>query len=130
MPKSKSTEPDHIRVLIVAPIWQQNVLNLWLQVTGKITFVTSTTSLDKIDGSTHAFATAYDWVILSTHAPNVCIDRDIQQIQDTWATAHLVVLVHDEQGSGAAEDTNSDITWVMSDTPAQLVKALGSLLVS
>ncbi|MEM7538683.1 MAG: hypothetical protein AAF639_41350 [Chloroflexota bacterium] len=128
MPNTQSTKSEYIHVLIVAPVWQQNVLNLWLQVTGKITFATCATSLNRLDECTDTFAIAYDWVILSTHAPDVRLDRDIHQIQDTWATARLIVLLHDAQVSGAAQDTNPDVTWVRSDTPAQLINVLGSLM--
>ena len=127
MPNLNSPAQEHIRVLIIAPVWHQNVLNLWLQVTGEMTFVTCTTSLGKIKRSTDIFATAYDWVILSTHSPNVCLERDIPQIQERWSTTHLIVLAHDEHVSGSVADTNPDIIWIKSDTPTQLVKALASI---
>ena len=122
-----------IRVAIVGPIWQQNVLSLWLQAIGQVTSVTCTT-----DVSSLAFCPEQDLVILVTMDKPVStstaessiesLDTQIQSIQQRWPIARLLVLADkpDEQPEMCPTDQN--VFWLTETSPQQVIGLLGQML--
>ena len=125
MPNQEYTEPTSKKVVIVAPIWLQNTLSLWLQVVGKIEVVTCTTKFEALP-----FDMGPDLVVFS--AAQEQAEAQIQKIKGIWPTARLLVVYEDSKHTSlpleAPKGRAPDVTWLLEPSPKQLLNAINEWL--
>jgi len=126
-----------IHVAIVGPIWQQNVLSLWLQAIGQVTSVTCTT-----DVSSLGFYPKQDLVILAvmdnssnqatiksgTESSTESLDTQIQTIQQRWPMARLLVLADESNEQAKMCQSEQHVLWLTETSPQKVIAMLGQLL--
>ena len=130
-----------IHVAIVGPIWQQNVLSLWLQAIGQVTSVTCTT-----DVSSLGFCPEQDLVILvtmdnssnqsaiqsaiqsGTESSTESLDTQIRFIQQRWPMARLLVLADESNEQAKMVQSEQNIFWLTEASPQKVIAMLGQLL--
>jgi len=117
MPNQEFREPTR-SVAIVAPIWRQNVLSLWLQVVGKFELVTCTTTFEVLP-----FYSRPDLVIFS--ASSELVGEQVQKIRLMWPETHLVVLADAAQAELQA--AGADVVLSKEFSPKQLLNAIEQL---
>ena len=87
-------------VAIVAPIWLQNVLTLWLQVVGKFELVTCSTTFEA-----QPLERTPDLVMFSASIDK--LGEQVQKIRATWPETHLVVLA--DAGQAELQTAGADV---------------------
>ena len=73
------------RVAIVAPIWLQNVLSLWLQCVGKIEVVICSVTFEPLSSEL-----VPDLLILSAEVEPLLVQ--VEEVKALWPTTYLLVL--------------------------------------
>ncbi|MEM7533628.1 MAG: hypothetical protein AAF639_15700 [Chloroflexota bacterium] len=135
--QTQLSNPANMRVAIVGPIWQQNVLSLWLQAVGQVTSVTCTT-----DVSSLGFCLEQDLVILatmdnstnqstiksSTESSTESLDTQIQTIQQHWPMARLLILADESNEQIRMCQNEPNVFLLTKALPKQVIAMLGQLL--
>ena len=127
MPNQEIREPTIKNVAIVAPVWRQNVLSLWLQMVGKIEVVTCTTTFSSFNASL-----VPDLLIFCAQREQ--IEGQIQTIKQLWPTTRLLVVVEDTKQQSEKEKVSkeqamaADVTWLNEPSAKQLLNVIDDLL--
>ena len=122
-----------IHVAIVGPIWQQNVLSLWLQAIGQVASVTCTTDVSSLGSCSEQdlviLATIDNSTNESTNESRIkSLDTQLQIIQQRWPMARLLVLADKPTRKTTMSSNAPNVFWLTETSPQQIIAMLGQLI--
>ena len=119
--QESSSSTITMKCVIVAPIWLQNVLSVWLQVVGKMELVICATTCSSLD-----FNLVPDLVIFS--AADESAYAEVQKIKQMWPTARLLVLVDETLQESLIEEAGADVVLLLGVSSPRLLSTINDLL--